>query len=182
MTIALVVTLVAWVSVEASLLLRDLLRGVGSTVRDKGTRSLLVIGWTVAFAAATWVADGQAAGGWHLITGLALMWAGLAVRIWSVVTLGASFRTTVEIDADQSLVEAGPYRFVRHPSYTGVLLIALGYGLTLDNWLALAVLLGLAVATTLRRIAVEEAAMAEIMGNPYEAYRQHTKRLLPGLW
>jgi protein-S-isoprenylcysteine O-methyltransferase Ste14 len=180
MAIALSVTFVAWLSVEVTLVLRDLLRGVGSTARDRGTRSTLVIGWVAAFVAATLVA-GQPEG-WHLITGLLLMWAGLAIRIWSVLTLGASFRTTVEVDAGQRLVETGPYRLVRHPSYTGILLLAIGYGLVLASWLSLAILLVVPLATTIWRITVEEAAMAEVLGDPYQAYQKRTKRLLPGLW
>jgi len=185
MTIVLVVTLAAWVSVEVTLALRDLVRGKGSTARDKGTRVTLVVGWLSAFLGATWVSGQFSAGHfgrWHLVTGLVLMWAGLAIRIWSVRTLGASFRTAVEVDADQSLVEVGPYRFVRHPSYTGILLLAVGYGLVLNSWLSLVILLVVPLATTLRRITVEEATMAEVLGDPYEAYKQRTKRLLPGLW
>ncbi len=56
MTIVLIVTFAAWLSVEVTLALRDLIRGKGSTARDRGTRSTLVIGWIVAFLAATWVA------------------------------------------------------------------------------------------------------------------------------
>ena len=183
MAIALIVTFVAWISVEVTLALRDLIRGMGSTARDRGTRRILVIGWIAAFLGATWVA-GHFPEAWHPLAslGLAMMWAGLAVRIWSIATLGASFRTTVEVDAGQRLVDTGPYRFVRHPSYTGILLLAIGYGLTLGGWLALAILLIVPLATTIRRIAVEEAAMAEVMGDPYQAYKQRTKRLLPGLW
>ncbi|HEY3905210.1 MAG TPA: isoprenylcysteine carboxylmethyltransferase family protein [Streptosporangiaceae bacterium] len=180
MTIVLIVTFAAWLSVEVTLALRDLIRGKGSTARDRGTRSTLVIGWVAAFVSATWVAGHPK--GWQLITGLLLMWAGLAIRIWSVLELGASFRTTVEVDADQPLVETGPYRFVRHPSYTGMLLLAIGYGVTLDSWLSLAILLVVPLATTLRRISVEEATMAQVLGDPYQAYKQRTKRLLPGLW
>ena len=185
MTITLVATLAAWASVEVSLALRDVIRGKGGTARDRGTRSTLVIGWLAAFLGATWIAAHSGTGPigrWHLLTGLLLMWIGLAIRIWSVLALGASFRTTVEVDADQSLVDTGPYRFVRHPSYTGILLLATGYGLALDNWLSLAILLIVPLATTLRRITVEEAAMADVLGAPYEAYQQRTKRLLPGLW
>jgi protein-S-isoprenylcysteine O-methyltransferase Ste14 len=180
MTIVLIVTFAAWISVEVTLALRDLIRGKGSTARDRGTRSTLVIGWVVAFVSATWVAGHPK--GWHLITGLLLMWAGLSIRIWSVLALGASFRTTVEVDADQRLVDTGPYRLVRHPSYTGILLLAIGYGLVLSSWLSLAILLVVPLATTLRRIQVEEATMAEVLGDPYQAYQQRTKRLLPGLW
>ena len=180
MAIALVVTLGAWACVEITLGVRDLIRGKGSTARDRGTRSTLVLSWTAALILATWLAGNPKS--WQLVTGLLLMWAGLALRIWAVQALGPSFRTTVEVDADQRLVDTGPYRFVRHPSYTGVLLLAIGYGITANNWLALVIVLVVPLATMLRRISVEEATMADVLGAPYQAYQQRTKRLLPGLW
>jgi len=188
MRVPVIVTLGVWAAVEGSLLVRDLVRGKGSTARDRGTRSLLVVSWLVAFVVAMWVAEqlgqgtGWRLGRWHLPAGLIVMWIGLAIRIWAVVVLGSAFRTTVEVDADHKLVERGPYRLVRHPSYTGILLIAVGYGLTLGNWLSAAILLVIPVATMRRRIAVEEATLTEVIGQPYVAYMERTKRLVPGLW
>jgi protein-S-isoprenylcysteine O-methyltransferase Ste14 len=188
MRIPVMVTLAVWAAVEVTLLARDLARGKGSTARDRGTRSLLVAGWLVAFVAAMWLADqfgaasGWRLGRWHTAAGLMVMWIGLAIRIWSVIVLGSAFRTTVEVDAGQQIVDRGPYRLVRHPSYTGILLIALGYALTLGNWLSVVILLVIPMATMLRRIAVEEAMLTEVIGQPYIAYKQRTKRLVPGLW
>lgn len=188
MRIAVIATLVVWAAVEASLMLRDLARGKGSTARDRGTRSLIVVGWLVAFIGALWIAEqmgtasGWLLGRWHTVAGLVVMWIGVAIRTWAVVVLGSAFRTTVEVDAEQELVDRGPYRLVRHPSYTGVLLIALGYGVTLGNWLSVVLLLVLPLGTMMRRIAVEEATLTEVIGQPYVAYKERTKRLLPGLW
>jgi protein-S-isoprenylcysteine O-methyltransferase Ste14 len=181
-------TILAWVLFEAALLLRDVGRGKGSTAHDRGTRSLLAIMWFVAFAAASglvaWLGNDSRwqLGAWHQAGGVALMWLGLALRIWAVLTLGAAFRTTVEVDAAQRVVDAGPYRLIRHPSYTGMLLVAAGYGLALGNWLSLAILLLIPPVPVLRRIVVEEAALAEVIGQPYLAYQQRTRRLVPGLW
>lgn len=188
MRIPIAVTLAVWASVEASLMLRDLARGKGSTARDRGTRSLLVVGWLVAFGGALWLAEqfgpesGWRLGRWHAVAGLLVMWIGLAVRVWAVIVLGSAFRTTVEVDAGQLLVDRGPYRLVRHPSYTGILLIAVAYGVTLGNWLSVVILLVIPLGTVLRRIAVEEATMTEVIGQPYIAYKERTKRLMPGLW
>jgi len=152
MRVPVIVALAVWAAVEVSLVVRDLARGKGSTARDRGTRSLLVGGWLVAFLAAMWVAvavgqgSGWRLGRWHLPAGLIVMWIGLAIRIWAVVVLGSAFRTTVEVDAGQRIVDSGPYRLVRHPSYTGILLIAVGFGLTLGNWLSAAILLVIPVA------------------------------------
>ena len=188
MPIPVLVTLVVWTAVEATLLVRDLARGMGSTARDRGTRSLLVGAWLVAFVAAIWVAErfgqgsGWRLGRWHAPAGLIVMWIGIAIRVWAVVVLGSAFRTTVEVDAGQRIVDSGPYRLVRHPSYSGILLIAIGFGLTLDDWLSAAILLVIPVATMLRRIAVEEAMLTEVIGQPYVTYMARTKRLVPGLW
>jgi protein-S-isoprenylcysteine O-methyltransferase Ste14 len=188
MRIAVMATLAVWAAVEASLMLRDLARGKGGTGRDRGTRSLLVLGWLIAFLGAMWIAEqfgpasGWRFGRWHAATGLFVMWIGLAIRIWAVLVLGSAFRTTVEVDAGQRLVDRGPYRLVRHPSYSGILLIAFGYGLTLGNWLSVVILILIPLGTMLRRIAVEEATLTEVIGQPYVAYKERTKRLVPGLW
>jgi protein-S-isoprenylcysteine O-methyltransferase Ste14 len=120
--------------------------------------------------------------GWPLIAGLVIIWLGLVIRVWSIVVLGRSFRTTVEVDVAQPVMSRGPYRWVRHPSYTGVLLIAAGYGLALSTWPGLLVCLVLPEVAILRRIGVEEAELARVIGDPYRKYRDHTKRLIPGLW
>lgn len=181
-------TLVGWGALEVALLARDRARGKGGTTRDQGTRRLTMLAWLVAFAAAQAVAvrlrpgAGWQLGHWHLVGGLVLLWVGLAVRIWAVVALGPAFRTTVEVDAGQAVVDRGPYRWVRHPSYTGMLLISIGAGLTFGNWLSLAILVLLPLAAMLRRIAVEEATLTEVMGEPYLTYQERTRRLVPGLW
>jgi protein-S-isoprenylcysteine O-methyltransferase Ste14 len=110
------------------------------------------------------------------------VWVGLAVRVWAVLTLGGSFRTYVEVDADQAVVTHGPYRWVRHPSYTGLLLIALGFGLGIGNWLSLAICVAVPLLGLLPRIAVEEAEMVRVLGDEYRRYQRETYRLIPRLW
>jgi protein-S-isoprenylcysteine O-methyltransferase Ste14 len=186
--IAVVLTLLAWAAFEASLLIRDAVRGKGSTANDRGTRSLLVALSFAAFAAATlaaWSFGGKNA--WSFgrgpeATGLVLMWLGLGLRIWAIGALGSSFRTTVEVDAGQAVVDSGPYRWIRHPSYAGILLIAAGYGLALGNWVSLAILLVIPAIAMVRRITVEEATLAQVLGDPYTGYQRRTKRLVPGVW
>jgi hypothetical protein len=67
--------------------------------------------------------------------------AGLLLRWWAIITLGRFFTVDVTIEKDHELVERGPFRIVRHPSYTGVLLAFVGYALSLRNWVALLVIL-----------------------------------------
>ena len=116
------------------------------------------------------------------VAGPIVMWTGLVVRIWAIVVLGRSFRVTVEVDPGQKVIDSGPYRWVRHPSYTGILLVLAGLGLVYGNWPALAILLVLPAGVLIHRIFVEEAVLTEVMGRNYTDYAAHTKRLVPGLW
>jgi len=84
------------------------------------------------------VAPGIPALQWLLFSlGIAVIVTGSTVRAWSIVTLGRWFTYDVRITEGQPVVQSGPYRWVRHPSYTGVLLVLFGIGLTLGNWLSL---------------------------------------------
>jgi protein-S-isoprenylcysteine O-methyltransferase Ste14 len=179
-------TVTAWLALEAGLIIRDRVRGKGSFARDRGTLFLNIIIITVALAAAGMLTASLKNSAWQFgPTGLAgpvVMWAGLAVRIWAIVVLGRSFRTTVEVDAGQQVVDRGPYRWVRHPSYTGILLLMAGLSLVYGNWPALAVLLVLPAGVLIYRIFVEEAALTEVIGRAYTDYAARTKRLVPGVW
>jgi len=185
----LTLTTLVWVVMEAWLLIRDAARGKGGTAVDRGTRSLVIV-LVLAAAAGAGVAHGllrhdpvwQFGSVGLTVAGLLIMWAGLGLRFWAVRVLGSSFRTTVEVDAGQTVVDHGPYRWIRHPSYTGLLLIVAGLGLAYGNWLSLALLLALPLVSLLTRIAVEEAVLTSTLGRPYAEYRAHTKRLVPGLW
>ena len=179
-------TLTAWLTLEAGLIIRDRIRGKGTFARDRGTLWLNIIVITVALGAAGMLTASLKGSAWQFgPTGLAgpiVMWAGLVVRIWAIVVLGQSFRTTVEVDAGQRVVDSGPYRWVRHPSYTGILLLMAGLSLVYGNWPALAVLLVLPAGVLIHRIFVEEAALTEVIGRAYTDYAARTKRLVPGVW
>jgi protein-S-isoprenylcysteine O-methyltransferase Ste14 len=114
--------------------------------------------------------------------GVAVMWAGVALRVWAIVTLGRFFRRDIQVAPDQAVVRAGPYARLRHPSYAGNLLMLAGFGIVLANWASLAAVVILPVAGHLPRIRVEDALLVERLGDPYRAYAATTARLLPGVW
>jgi protein-S-isoprenylcysteine O-methyltransferase Ste14 len=178
-------TLGGWALFELGLRVRERVQSRGGTGQDRATRVLIAVGLASAIALASVTANASSSldiPGPHRAIGLIVMWLGLAIRVWAVAALGRAFRTTVEVDADQAVVSSGPYRWVRHPSYTGLLLIVAGFGLAVGNWLALAVCVALPLPALLRRIHVEEAELTRVLGEPYRAYRTRTKRLIPGLW
>lgn len=114
--------------------------------------------------------------------GIVMIWAGMAFRLWAVLTLGAFFRTSVVVQEEHRLVTAGPYRWLRHPAYTGVIVTVTGIGLALGNWaslLAMAVLPTLAIAFRMR---VEERALGEQFGQAYDAFREDRWAVIPCLW
>lgn len=114
--------------------------------------------------------------------GLLLMVSGQLLRWWSIGTLGRFFTINVAIRTGHTVIESGPYRFVRHPSYTAILLFHIGAALCLGNALSAAVLLIPVVAALANRIRVEEDVLCTAFGAVYREYMTRTKRLIPGLY
>lgn len=114
--------------------------------------------------------------------GCACLVSGIAIRLAAVATLRGQFTTTVTIAAQQRIVDSGPYHFVRHPAYLGLLLSLLGFGLCSGNWISLMVAVGLPLTAVAYRIRVEERALLRHFGPAYAEYSSRTKRLVPGLY
>jgi protein-S-isoprenylcysteine O-methyltransferase Ste14 len=183
--VALQLTLAGWAVLELGLRVRERLQGRGGAARDRATRVLIAVTLGIAVAVAAVTASRATApriAGPYWAAGLIVMWLGLTIRVWAIAALGRAFRTTVEVDAEQAVVSTGPYRWVRHPSYSGLLLIVTGCGLASGNWLALAVSVVLPLPALLWRIHVEEAELTCVLGDRYRAYQAQTKRLIPGVW
>ena len=114
--------------------------------------------------------------------GLVILLAGLVLRGWSFKALGQYFTHTVTVSSDQQVIASGPYRVLRHPSYTGIILAAIGVGLASANWADLVGLLLLTLTALLWRIRIEEAALMTTLGDRYRAYAAQHKRLVPLVW
>ena len=114
--------------------------------------------------------------------GFVILLAGLVLRGWSIKTLGTYFTGSVAVSSDQAVVTAGPYRVLRHPSYTGLLLIMTGVGLASANWAGAAGMVVLTLAGLLWRIHAEERALLTTLGDRYRAYAAQHKRLVPLVW
>lgn len=116
------------------------------------------------------------------IAGIVVILLGAALRWWAILTLGRYFTFEVAVRSTQSVVHSGPYRFVRHPSYTAILIMLLGVGMALTNWASLIVMLAGGLIGLLYRVRVEERALVEALGQPYIDYMRHTKRLIPFIY
>jgi len=120
--------------------------------------------------------------GWFVYVGIGMMLAGIALRQWAIWILGGFFSTSVRIISNQKIVKRGPYAILRHPSYTGLLIIMLGMGLATRTWLGIAATLVLFGSAIGYRINVEENAMKKEFGKEYMEYSKKTKRLVPFLY
>lgn len=114
--------------------------------------------------------------------GIAMMLTGFVFRHYAIHVLGKFFTHTVATRPGQYVVDTGPYRLIRHPSYSGSLLTFVGLGLAMTNWAsAVALLLGACVGYAWR-VHVEEQALCFDLGQPYRDYMQRTKRFVPYVW
>lgn len=154
---------------------------------DRGNRwviaAFLIIGLLAAYLPAwadrenVWRLDGDAVR-W---LGVALLAAGGVLRLWPVAVLGRRFSGLVAIQPGHELVTTGIYNRIRHPSYLGLLLSALGWGLAFDTWVG--VLLALAnIPPLVARMNAEERLLSSEFGGAYEEYRAQTARLIPGVY
>ena len=114
--------------------------------------------------------------------GIAVLWAGFALRVSAVWSLGRYFRREVTIEEGQTVHTSGPYRWVRHPAYLGDLLIAAGFGLAVGSWIGAAVALVLTLVGHLPRIRVEEEELRRAFGESYDSVARGRARLVPGVW
>lgn len=161
--------------------------GSGARSADRGSLGIL---WGVILAsivlavlAANFVPQANSAWLMRLRTfGGVLCVLGLALRWYAILYLGRYFTVNVAIAADHRVIDTGPYRYVRHPSYSGSLLVFAGLGITFGNWLSLALLVVPVLLAFAWRMAIEERALSQALGDAYVRYMARTRRLIPGIY
>jgi protein-S-isoprenylcysteine O-methyltransferase Ste14 len=119
---------------------------------------------------------------WPPVAGITLVAVGISLRAWSISTLGRFFQYRIEVQPGHQVVTGGPYRYVRHPSYTGVALVVIGIALAAGDVVGLAAALVLAAAGLSVRIRAEERQLIEALGPEYEKFSARRKRLIPGFF
>lgn len=113
---------------------------------------------------------------------LAFILAGVVLRSWAVLSLGPYFTMHLDVHPKHALVQTGPYRFVRHPSYVGAFLVYGATPLLLNAWYSLVPTLIVLSSAWLRRIGHEERMLRETFGEAYELYCRGVKKVIPGIW
>jgi protein-S-isoprenylcysteine O-methyltransferase Ste14 len=117
-----------------------------------------------------------------VVLGSALVLLGIAVRQWAARTLGRYFTRSVMIREGHRVITSGPYQFVRHPGYAGVLVSLVGLALTLGNWLSVVLMVIGFFLAHIPRIKAEEAVLEVNLGEQYREFERTRKRLIPGVW
>jgi protein-S-isoprenylcysteine O-methyltransferase Ste14 len=118
---------------------------------------------------------------WLFYPGIILMLLGIAIRQWAIAVLGRFFSLNVQVVEDHRVVDKGPYRLIRHPAYTGLLITFIGISLAVQSLGALLVLLAVFTVSFGYRIRVEEKTLLSELGENYASYMKRTKRLIPYL-
>ncbi len=175
--------LALWGAFEVALLVRQ--RGGGE--RDRGSLAILWIAISAALTLGNWWGATHDRAHWTASVWLdalvfALFFGGLWLRWAAIRALGERFTVNVSVALVQVIETEGVYRLVRHPSYSGLLLIVFAVGLHTRVWIAFAIIFLPVLAALLYRIRVEEAALLQVLGREYKQYSKRTKRLVPGLY
>jgi protein-S-isoprenylcysteine O-methyltransferase Ste14 len=116
------------------------------------------------------------------VVGAVTAWFGLLLRWWSFFALGRYFTVVLKTSPDQVVVDNGPYRVLRHPSYTGLLLAFVGCGLMLGNWIGALASFSLLLVALAYRIRIEERALLAALGDAYRTFALNRARLVPFVW
>jgi protein-S-isoprenylcysteine O-methyltransferase Ste14 len=116
------------------------------------------------------------------LTGLLVILLGLSLRVWTRLTIGGLYSGYLHVRVGHLLVKDGPYRFVRHPGYTGFIIMALGLAIGFSSLIGLLAIPILLIPGLAYRMGAEEKLLAEHFGDEYRQYASKTDRLIPGLW
>lgn len=115
-------------------------------------------------------------------TGLILMIIGLLLRVWSMLTLGNYYSRTLRVVDNQKIIDKGPYSVIRHPGYLSSILIWVGTGLAIENWILITIFTCLFFIIYIYRISAEEKMLVVEFGEQYINYKKKTWRLIPFLF
>lgn len=119
---------------------------------------------------------------WPFVGGISLIAAGIGLRAWSIATLGRFFQYRITVQAQHRVVADGPYRYVRHPSYSGIALVLIGIALAAGDVLSLVIVVVLGGFGLAVRIRAEERQLTNALGHEYQEFAARRKRLMPGVW
>ena len=170
---------VVWILVEFRIAKKDAITE-GKQTLDFGTCELYALGQACTFPTALWFPSIWHAPAAAHFWGILIFLCGVLYRLWAIRTLGQFYSHRVRKVSQHQIVNSGPYRFIRHPAYAGMIIANVGLTLYFFNWVTLAVFLIVLVPSVVLRILVEERMLFEIEG--YSNFAKKRKRLIPAIW
>jgi protein-S-isoprenylcysteine O-methyltransferase Ste14 len=118
----------------------------------------------------------------HIMAGTIITWSGIFLRYWAIRTLGTCFRTVIVVLENQPVIKTGPYKWIRHPSYMGAILIFSGLAITFGNFAGIIIVNVLVTMGYYWRIIIEEKVLLSSFGQEYLDYIKQTKKLVPFIY
>jgi protein-S-isoprenylcysteine O-methyltransferase Ste14 len=180
------ITFYLWVLSEGAILIktkRDR-KEVVSENKDKGSYRIIVVGIFICMIV-NQLCNSMKLG--YVDTAISnlgsiLIIIGMCIRLWAVTVLGRHFSLVVSVDSKQKIIQNGPYRLIRHPSYTGLLVSFIGIGLAFQTWVGSLFAFVFFIVVFGYRISIEEKALTGMFPDEYPSYIQKTSRLIPFVW
>jgi len=170
---------ILWLLVETPVAGRDA-DAEGKKTSDSATCLVYGTAQALTFLSALWFPSAWQAPGIVHFFGMGLFVAGVCCRLWAIRTLGKFYSHLVRTTARHTIVDSGPYRFVRHPAYAGMIIANTGICITFLNAVTSCIFLFALVPAILLRIRIEERVLFAIEG--YSDFAENRKRLFPGIW
>jgi protein-S-isoprenylcysteine O-methyltransferase Ste14 len=173
----------------SEIILAFIKKSKGSKTHDQSKKSFLAI-WVVISLSLTivFISQGRALTRLPLSDlllariGLFLIVLGLIVRWSAIRTMGKFFSVSLTVQEKHKIIDHGLYRYIRHPSYSGMIVSFAGLGIALGTWLSLIVLSLPISAVLIHRMVIEESDLLDNLGDTYKTYRKKTKRIIPWIY
>jgi protein-S-isoprenylcysteine O-methyltransferase Ste14 len=114
--------------------------------------------------------------------GVMIIALGMVIRIIAIITLGKFFTVNVAIRDNHRVIQSGLYKYIRHPAYLGAIMSFVGFGVSLNNWISLAIISIFVSGVMIYRLRIEEKVLIEQFGEEYKEYMKRTFRLIPWIY
>ncbi len=176
-----------WAAIEIAIALKTRVQFTATSQFEYRSERLIWLVVTVALIAALWLKQQHSLpipieAFNRQIIAIAFFITGIALRCYAVFSLGAFFSTTVTTQDSHVLIEHGPYQWIRHPAYTGLLSSFFAAGIAMGDGLALLTLLCPIGYVLSQRIHIEEQWLSEHFDTVYNDYCLRTKKLIPWIY
>ncbi len=173
-----VILYLLWIFFESTVSKKELKKG--SNISDYGTLELYALGQGLTFLSALWFKPlWSSPGVYHVIGGL-IFCIGVLFRIWAVQTLGDYYSHVVREVKEHKIVDTGPYKYIRHPAYSGMIIANIGVTVFFLNWYTILFCTFLLIPAIILRIIIEEKTLFQIQG--YIEFAKQKKRIIPKIW